>query len=594
MKKRTLLRNIAQSFSYALRYHAGLVALLSVTAVLLAIIPYATSGYLGQIINKLVAVAQGGDINLIWSSLTIYVVIRLIRPVLTSIRNYGDQVFFLRFQTRMNLIMLEKRASFDIAHYENTDFLNKLERAFHRGYWPIVNTVDRCIGNIEPIIGAIIGIVILVRFDWLAAVVLIVLTAPSFVTHFLHGKQSWGIWTENTEDSRRNSDLTGHIQRRYNVVELKMLQGVSKFIKWISSILHRYDDGQEKVERRNARNTILTELLAAAGIAIVIVMIVRAVVAGTIDIGTMTFLVSSVAAIQDTIADFFTRLARILDDNQYVTDIYELVDTKPVVKQHPNAIKLEKNAPFTITFENVSFKYDRTENYVLRKINLEIPVGTKLGVVGNNGAGKTTLIRLLCRIYDPTEGRILVNGIDLREIDIESWRRNIGVLFQDFSSYDFVANEAIAMGRPDEEVQKSRVKHAAAVSESADFIERWEHKYDQQIGVEFGGIDPSKGQKQKLALARIIYRNAPLIVLDEPTASVDAESEAKIFERIENLSKAVSAILISHRFSTVKRADKIIVIEHGSLIEEGTHDELMAKNGRYAELFNVQLEGYTK
>jgi ATP-binding cassette subfamily B protein len=589
-----LFRNIKRAFGYAWAAYPGLIVGLVVMAILQAVLPYLTSNYLGKMVNKLVEISQGADIASLWTVLGIYVAIRLLRPVVGALWNYFDQVFFLKFQMKIDLMVMERRAAFDIARYEDATFLNKLDYAFKRGYWPVVNLVDRSIGVIEPIAGAILGIAIAAAFDWRIFVIIVTLSIPSFITNFKYGRQVWGIWAENSEDSRRLEDLGSHMRNRFNIVELKMFQGTRYFINWMKRILLSFNDKQQKAESDKARNTVGTEVLAAIGSAISIIMIVRSTATGETDIGTMTFLIASIAIIQDTVTDFFIRLARILDDNQYATDIFAVLDTPPIVKESAVTRRLELDTPPEIVLENVSFKYEGQEGYVLKNLNLTIPAGTKLGLVGNNGAGKTTLIRLICRIYDPSEGRILINGIDLKEYKIEDWRSALGVLFQDFSSYDFVTKDSIAVGRTEEPMSIERVKHAAALSESSEFIERWENTYDQQIGVEFGGVDPSKGQKQKLALARVLYRDPAVLILDEPTAAVDAESEAKIFERIETISRAVTAILISHRFSTVKRADIIVVLEYGQIIEQGTHDQLMEKNGRYSELFNTQLEGYTR
>jgi ATP-binding cassette subfamily B protein len=591
---RRLAANVIRAFGYAIKAYPGLIAALILLALAQAALPYVTSSYLGELVNQLVEIAGGGATGALWGALAIYVGVRLARPVVQALWNYADQIFFLRFQMKIELMVLERRSAFDVARYEDSSFLNKMQRAFQRDYWPIVNLVDRVIGTIEPLAATVIGIVIAYAFDWRAFAVLVIFSIPSFIANFKYGKHVWGIWDEGSEDSRRIGDLRGHITQRFDVVELKMFQGTRKFLDWIARILAGFNDRQRSAELKKARDVIITELLGAIGAGIAIIMIVRSAVSGETDIGTMTFLIASIAVIQDSVVDFFTRLARILDDNQYASDIFDILDTKPIVVERDDALVFKPERPPEIKFEDVSFRYEGQEKYVLRHVNLTIPSGAKMGLVGNNGAGKTTLIRLLCRVYDPTEGRITIDGIDLRDFKIEDWRRSLGVLFQDFSSYDFLAKDAIAMGRPDETTDIDRVRHAAAVSESKEFVERWENKYDQQIGVEFGGIDPSKGQKQKLALSRVLYRDPVILVLDEPTAAVDAESEAKIFERIENLSKSVTALLISHRFSTVKRADTIVVMEHGAVVEQGSHDELMAKQGRYAELFTTQLEGYTK
>jgi len=276
----------------------------------------------------------------------------------------------------------------------------------------------------------------------------------------------------------------------------------------------------------------------------------------------------------------------------------EFINTKPTVIESKNPTPLKLTSAPEIIFEDVGFQYPGGDTWSLRHLNMTFVPGQKIGLVGNNGAGKTTLVKLLCRIYDPTEGRILVNGVDLRDIATAEWWSYLGIMFQDYASYDFVTKDAIAIGRPDAQTNLTHVKEAAEISQAHTFIEEWPNSYNQQLGVEFGGKEPSKGQRQKLSIAKIIYRNAFVMILDEPTASVDAESEAKIFDSLENLSKDTTAILISHDFSTILQCNHIFVLEHGKLIEEGSHKELMKKKGKekgvYAELYNLQASRFKK
>jgi ABC-type multidrug transport system fused ATPase/permease subunit len=248
--------------------------------------------------------------------------------------------------------------------------------------------------------------------------------------------------------------------------------------------------------------------------------------------------------------------------------------------------------PPEIVFENVSFRYPSSENWVLRDVSFRLEPNKKIALVGNNGAGKTTLTKLLCRIYDPTEGRILVNGIDLREVNLEEWWSALGVMLQDYSSYDFPVKQAIAVGRSDKQVDIDQVKKSAEISQAAEFIGKWKQQYENPMGVEFGGEEPSKGQRQKLAIAKILYRNAFVMVLDEPTASVDAESEAKIFDSLESLSGNMTSIFISHDFSTISQCDQIIVMEEGRVKEIGNHDQLVANNSTYADLYKLQAKRF--
>ncbi len=228
----------------------------------------------------------------------------------------------------------------------------------------------------------------------------------------------------------------------------------------------------------------------------------------------------------------------------------------------------------------------------MRNISFSIKPGQKIGLVGNNAAGKSTIVRLLLRIHDPSKGKITVNGVDLREIDIEEWWKYMGILLQDFTTYNFSVKESIAVGDVEGKIDLDLVKDSAIKSTSSGFVEELKDKYENMIGVEFGGIEPSKGQRQKLAIARAFYKGKRFLVLDEPTASIDADSADIIFNQIENLPNTISAVLISHNFSTIKRADEIIVLHEGEIVEKGKHDELLSLGGRYAEAYQKQKRDF--
>ncbi|MDP3696554.1 MAG: ATP-binding cassette domain-containing protein, partial [Candidatus Taylorbacteria bacterium] len=280
-------------------------------------------------------------------------------------------------------------------------------------------------------------------------------------------------------------------------------------------------------------------------------------------------------------------------DSFFVSDIFKLLDMKPVIKKSEKGIVLDSHKTFEIAFEHVTFVYPGTKKAVLKDFSLKISPGEKIALVGVNGAGKTTFVKLLCRFYEPDEGKITIDGHDLREIDLESWYSQLGAIFQDYSRYHFIVKEAIALGRTGNISSLEKVKEAAKASEADTFIEEWEKKYEQMLGKEFTeGVEPSIGQWQKLALARTFYRDPLVLILDEPTSSIDAEAEAKIFEKLEALPKDRTVILISHRFSTVRQADKIGVVEDGQLKELGSHEDLLKLNGTYARLFTLQAKGY--
>ena len=317
------------------------------------------------------------------------------------------------------------------------------------------------------------------------------------------------------------------------------------------------------------------------------------VLKGSIQIGTLTFFLASIGNLRQALSGLFMNLGRQYQDNLFVSDAFRLLDLKPTIMQPAPGIALDPAATPEIVFEDVSFKYPHAKRYALKNFSLAIPAGEKLAVVGANGAGKTTLVKLLCRFYDPQEGRILIGGHDLRTINLEHWYRMLGILFQDYNNYHFLVKEAIGMGRTSAPPALSKVRAAAEAGEADVFIREWEHAYEQMLGKEFtGGVEPSIGEWQKLALARTFYRDPRVLILDEPTSSIDAESEAKIFDKLERLPKDRTVILISHRFSTVRQANRICVIEGGHAAEIGTHEELLARGGTYARLFRLQAKGY--
>ncbi len=307
----------------------------------------------------------------------------------------------------------------------------------------------------------------------------------------------------------------------------------------------------------------------------------------------MTFIFASIQDLRQSLSGLFSNLGRQYQDNLFVSDVFKLLDTEPVIKKPFKGIILNPDKTPEVVFDNVSFSYPGTNKAVLKNFSLKINPGEKIALVGINGAGKTTLIKLLCRFYDPDEGKITLDGHDLKDIDPESWYYQVGAIFQDYAKYHFIVKEAIAIGRTGATSSIEKVKEAAKAGEADVFIEEWEKKYEQMLGKEFTeGVEPSIGQWQKLALARTFYRDPKVLILDEPTSSIDAEAEAKIFEKLEALPRDRTVILISHRFSTVRQADKIGVIEDGQLKELGSHEDLLKINGTYAHLFTLQAKGY--
>lgn len=286
-------------------------------------------------------------------------------------------------------------------------------------------------------------------------------------------------------------------------------------------------------------------------------------------------------------------LNQVFDSSLYVNSIFEVIDSQPIVKEIESPIKTDSGKAPLIEFRNVKFSYPDTDNLILDDFSMVIKPGEKIALVGENGAGKSTIIKLLARFYDVLEGEILINGINIKNLSIDDWFKHIGVLFQDYNRYEDSVKENIYLGNVEKEVDLQEIMKASFSAGAHKMVEKFDKGYEQILGRMFeGGIELSGGQWQKVALARAFFRNAPILILDEPTASIDAKSEAEIFEKVENLSKDKTVIIISHRFSTVRNADKVYVIDKGRITEQGSHEQLMKTDGQYAAMFKLQAKGY--
>jgi ABC-type multidrug transport system fused ATPase/permease subunit len=327
-----------------------------------------------------------------------------------------------------------------------------------------------------------------------------------------------------------------------------------------------------------------------------IALMTKQAIAGTIAVGGLLLAFNTYTRFYQTVNGYVESISWTEEAARYASRWFELFDLKPTIASKENAVRMTFKNPPSITFNNVSFRYpgETKENpFVLQHLTFTIHPGEKIAIVGVNGSGKTTLIKLLCRIYDPTEGTILINGTNLKDIHLEDWQHALGVLFQNFPEYNLTIRQSIGVGRISDRQDEEKLKQAAHYSGAEEFIAEFPTQYDQLIWKEFKeGTDLSKGQHQRLAVARMFYRDAPITILDEPTASIDAVTEEKIFTTLETNRVGKTVILITHRFSTVKNADKTIMLEHGKIIEQGSHRELMELKGKYAELYTMQARRY--
>jgi ATP-binding cassette subfamily B protein len=321
--------------------------------------------------------------------------------------------------------------------------------------------------------------------------------------------------------------------------------------------------------------------------------VIHVTLIGLMSIGTLTFLTGAIAGASSNIQSFFSTFSSIANQALFLTDLLEFFAVKPKVSSKPNALPAPRPIRQGFEFQHVSFAYPGSSRMILKDINFKLEPRSRVALVGENGEGKTTIVKLLTRLYDPTAGKILLDGVDLREYDLEDLWKEIGVIFQDFTRYEMTAHENIAVGRIGAGSDPEAIRAAARKSLADQVIRKMPMEYDQILGCRFkGGVDLSGGEWQKMALARAYLRDAQLLILDEPTAALDARSEHEVFERFAELTEGKMALLISHRFSTVKMADRILVIENGKIAEQGQHHDLIEQSGHYAEMYELQAANY--
>ncbi|MEI6528249.1 MAG: ABC transporter ATP-binding protein [bacterium] len=561
-------------------------------AILAGVFPVVLSKVFGYLIDSITTFIKSGQINNVWQILALYIATRTALPLVDTYASYNFKYWFINFTNFLDLYTIRKRGEADIAHIEDPSYQDLTQRAFNNGTSPIINIMDIGQQNIQRFVLFIGSAFAILFIDWRIFTITLISSIPNFIVEVYYGGGSWGLFAENSREQRRHLDNRTFFTNKFRVIEAKLFQIHDFFLASSKDIMDRFLGKQMQLEKRRFAYRFLTEILANAGIYLSLAIAIKMTLTGAITIGTVVFLFTAITNLNGAFSAFLLMLARQLERNLYVNDIVDLLATKPVIKTPSKPKRLSAKEKTVIEFKNVSFKYPKQDSLVLNNISFEINPGEKIAFVGHNGAGKSTIVRLLLRIHDATEGEILINGINIKELDLSQWWSRLGVLMQDYGGFQFLAKEAIAIADNTKKLDIDKVRLATKQSTAANYIDQWKDGLDTMIGVEFGGEELSKGEKQKMALARIFYRDADIYVLDEPTAAVDAPSASEIFRNIENLSEEKSALLISHNFATIRRANKILVMEHGKIVEEGTHEELTAKQGLYNSLYNQQKSEY--
>ncbi len=529
--------------------------------------------------------------HLMWL-LGLELALAIVSDLLGRLVSYADTLLSELFTNATSIRLMEHAATLDLEDFEDPDLQDKLDRA-RRQTMGRANLMSMLFGQAQDaitVIGFAVGL--LVYAPWLI-LLLVVALVPAFVGEAHFNAVGYSLNFQWTPERRQLEYVRQTGASLESAKEVKIFNLHHFLISRYRALADKFFRANRTLARKRAAWGAVFAALGTLGYYIAYAYIAWRTVRGDFTIGDLTFLAGSFRRLRQLLEGLLVGFSQVASQALYLDDLFSFFRIEPEITSPANPIPFPQPVAQGFVFEDVGFRYPDAERWAVRHLAFELRAGEVLALVGENGAGKTTLVKLLARLYDPDEGRILLDGRDLRDYDIDALRANIGVIFQDFVRYHLTAGENIGVGQIDAMDDRERIRDAARRAMADEVIATLPNGYDQLIGRRFKtGVDLSGGQWQKIAIARAYMRDAQVMILDEPTAALDARSEFEVFKRFKDLSDKRTAVLISHRFSSVRMADRILVLEAGQLEASGTHEELLAQGGRYAELFELQASGY--
>jgi ATP-binding cassette subfamily B protein len=599
------LRNLPPFLKLVWRTSPALTLSQTLLRVVRALLPVATL-YVGKlIIDEVVLLAQAppaaedlrqwitsGLLDRIGWLLALEFGLAVISDVLGRAVSLLDSLLSERFSNETSLRLMEHAATLDLEDFEDSELQDRLERARRQaaGRTSLIGQLFSQAQDVVTVASFAAGLI--VYAPWLIALLAIALV-PAFIGEAHFNAQSYALNYARTSE-RRELDYVRQTGASAETAKEVKIFGLNAFlIERYRTLATSFFEANRRIALRRASWGGLLSAIGTIAYYVAYVYIVWRTIHHDFSIGDLTFLAGSFRRLRNLLENLLLGFSQLAGQALYLDDLFSFFEIQPEIVPPPNPRPFPLPIQDGFAFENVGFRYPGAERWAVRGLTFKLHAGEILALVGENGAGKTTLVKLLARLYDPDEGRILLDGHDLREYDLFAMRANIGVIFQDFVRYHFTAADNIAVGRIEARDNRARIVAAAERSLADEVIRKLPKEYDQIIGKRFRtGIDLSGGEWQKVAIARAYMRDAQLLILDEPTAALDARSEFEVFKRFKELSRGKTAVLISHRFSSVRMADRIVVLMDGAVEAMGTHAELLEQGGRYAELFELQAAGY--
>ena len=599
------LRNIGPFLRMVWRASPGLLLITLTLRVIRAVLPVAALWFGKLIIDEVVRLsalsdgpatlsgwATSGEITL----LAIYVgaefALAVLSDLLSRIGGLVDSLLSERLTMSSSIRLMEHAATLDLEDFEDAEFQDKLERARRQssGRMPLLSQL---MGQIQDVLTVVTFAGGLVVFNPWLIVLLLVALIPAFLGEAHFNAQSYTLDFRRTPE-RRELDYVRQTAASAETAKEVKIFGLNAFLIDRFRVLSQsfYASNRQIAQQRALWGAVFTSV-GTVGYYLAYAWIIGSTLTGTLTIGDLTFLAGSFRRLRTLLEGLLVSFSSTAAQALYLDDLFGFFEVTAEIRSPATPLPMPVPIRRGFVFEDVGFRYPGAERWAVRHLSFTLQAGETLALVGENGAGKTTLVKLLTRLYDPDEGRITLDGRDLRDYDLDALRGAMGVIFQDFVRYNLTAGDNIAVGRIAAREDHARIERAASSSLADAVINGLPQKYDQMIGKRFrNGVELSGGEWQKVAIARAYMRDAQVLVLDEPTAALDARSEFEVFQRFKELSAGKTAVLISHRFSSVRMADRILVLSGGKVEASGTHAELLAQKGRYAELFELQASGY--
>ncbi len=534
---------------------------------------------------------ENPDYTLLWQYVILEFAIAIFSDLISRVVSITDGLMGDLYNNRSSVTIIKKTGEIDMSHLEDSEFYDKLERARTQTQGR-VGLMSNALGQAQSIISIVTLIAGLIYFQPLLIVLLALSIIPLFINEIRFSGQRYSL-TRSWTTERRELDYLRYIGANDKTAKEIKLFGLTDFV---ADRFKNLSDAYFKINKDlTVKRSTFSALFNALGVICyygAYVVIIRSVLVGTITIGELTFLSASFNRLRNSLQSFFSNFTRITESALYLKDYFDFIDLE-VEPETVEYLDLPEEITQGIEVRDVHFAYPGSKKEVLKGVSFCLKAGEKMAFVGQNGAGKTTLIKLLLRFYEPTQGEILLDGINIKRYRRQEFQQMFGVIFQDFFRYEFTLRENIAIGDIQAIKDQPKIENAAQLSLASEVVEQLRKGYNTQLGKRFKkGQELSGGQWQKVALARAYMKDAKIMVLDEPTSALDAKAEYEVFERFIGLTEGKTSIIISHRFSTVRMADRILVLENGKILEMGTHSELISNPKLYAELFDLQAQGY--